>query len=167
METSASVEATTCTGLGHPTPATTTMEHEHIETAPATSMAHIASPADPATSDTPVNDIWYIVIDNENTPLGQPIPLYDVAGFTVHQLLVEIKSGPYQAKLEDVNIMDLEVWECPTLSLEGHGRYDVEGLMKSLTLSRGSDSNRDIGGWEPVVHLHLQKYQPLVIRVTL
>ena len=145
------------------------MEHEHIETAPATSMAYVETSATLvglATSDTPVTDIWIILIDNENTPLGRPLCLYNVIKFNVDQLLLEIISGPYQAKLKNVNILDIEVWECPTLSLEGHCLNDIEGLVKSLTLSRVGDSNREVGVWEPVAGLRLSKYQPLVIRVT-
>ena len=132
-------------------------------------MAYIetsATLAGPATSDIPVIDVWIILIDNENTPLGRPLCLYDVMNFNVDQLLVEILNGPYQAKLKDINILDLEVWECPTLSLEGHGPNDIEGLVKPLMLSRVGDSNREVAVWEPVAGLQLSKYQPLVIRVT-
>ena len=138
---------------------------EHIETTPATST-HIETTATMPTN-TPVK-VWYVIVDNENTPLGKPLSLYDVINFDdVHDLLLAIKCGPYQAMLRDINIVDMEVWECPTLSLEGHGASDIEGLMKTLTLSEGSDGNHNIGGWEPVANLRLQKYQPLVIRVTL
>ena len=121
-----------------------------------------------ATGDTPT-DIWYIIIDSENKPFGEPLSLYvgHNVDFNVKRLLAEIMEGPYKDIFNNINPRNIEVWQCPTLSLEGRHYDDIEGLVGPLTLIKGegSDGNR-VGRWELVGGLHLQTYQPLLIKVT-
>jgi hypothetical protein len=158
METRATSSATaaTATDPSHTdhTPATAT-DPSHTSHTPPT-MAHI--------EDKQV--VWYILVDFDNIPFGDPLLVYLGHDESILQLKMRIKEGEYKDKLAHVNAANMEVWKCKSLTLRGVRHDGIDNLVGRLKFSSDEDSDgQKLAHWDLVIDLRLQKNEPLVVRV--
>lgn len=116
-------------------------------------------------SDTlPLMEVWYILVDSNNTPLGEPRAAY--LGYTdsISQLMMAIQGGPYKDDLAHINIKSMEVWRFPSLSLNNVRLDQIGDLVGCLTFS-GDNDGEIVSKWTLVKELQLQQFQPLVVRI--
>jgi hypothetical protein len=126
--------------------------HTHTDDTPAT-MAHIR--------------VWYILIGPDNKPFGKPFRVHVLDDkYDILELREDIKKGPYKEDLAHVNVNEMEVWRCQSLTLLGLDPDGIGELVRNLKLSRDEDSDgKKVGGWTQVMSLKLDEYEPLVVRV--
>jgi hypothetical protein len=111
-------------------------------------------------------EVWYILINSDNTPFGEALPVIVRHNGKIVHLKKNIKEGDYEESFAHVNITEMEVWRCPSLTLCDLRPDGIPELVKNLTFS--SDENSDgweLAGWDSVMELQLQEYEPLVVRV--
>jgi hypothetical protein len=136
----------------------------------ATATATIASASDPAshtaTGHTPATmadiKVWYILMDENNVPFGDPHPVYLRHDDDILKLKEKIKEGPYDDNLALVKITDMDVWKCNSLTLRGINPDGIKELVGNLEFPR---DGQKLGVWLPATELGLQEYQPLVVKV--
>jgi hypothetical protein len=131
--------------------------------------ATITSASDPAshtaTGHTPATmadiKVWYILMDENNVPFGDPFPEYLRHDDDIHKLK-KIKEGPYDDNLALVNITNMDVWKCNSLTLRGINPDEIKELVGNLEFPR---DGQKLGGWLLATELGLQEYQLLVVKV--
>jgi hypothetical protein len=118
------------------------------------------------TATTMEQEVWYILTDMDNTLIGQPHSELLDPEKSILRLLFKIKEGPYKENLERVNVTDMEVWRCSSLSLDGLDPDEIGELVGNLKLSTDEDSDgKKLAHWGLVGDLHLGDREPLIVRV--
>jgi hypothetical protein len=111
-------------------------------------------------------EAWYILIDSDDIPFGEPHPVYLGHNDKIARLKTGIKDGPYKESLAHVNVTEMEVWKCRSLTLNGIGLDGIGELVGNLKLSQDEDSDcQKVSPWTRVMGLLLQEDEPLVVRI--
>jgi hypothetical protein len=131
----------------------------------ASSSGTAPAPAAATDDHTPATmEVWCILINTNNIPLGEPRAVNVGHKDNIKHLTEDIK-GVYE-ELADVKPTDMEVWRCQTMTLCGAHPDRMDDLVRHLRFGINGDSNCEkLGGWIRVVGLQLQEYEPLVVRV--
>jgi len=110
--------------------------------------------------------VWYILVNHNLMPFGEPVRVNLGYDEDVLQLKMEIKKWEDKENNNHVNIADMEVWKCHSLTLRHVEPDSVAGLIHNMTFSSDADSHaRKLGGWVQVKDLQLQDFEPLVVIV--
>jgi hypothetical protein len=110
--------------------------------------------------------VWYILINPDNVPFGEPLRVMLGHDDDIIKLKTEIKKGAYKDNLANVNITEMEVWRYQSLTLRGLRPDRINELVKNLEFSSDEDSDGQIlAGWDTMIELQVQEYEPLVVRV--
>ena len=105
-------------------------------------------------------EVWYILIDSDNVPVGPPSMVILGSIEKIFHLKTAIKNGEYQNDITYVNTKDMEVWRFEDLRLHdaNMGGIDVNNLDFT-------HAGKNLGAWLRVAEQNIQEDEPLVVRV--